>query len=194
MKNAIQKAFGDNPLYCKDLASIINLNRWDALHKLLDNGKIAIGGKTDRDKLRIEPTVLEDVDMEMPIMKEEIFGPILPVLEYQTKGEVLEIIKQNSHPLAFYIFSNDKAVSDFYFEKIPFGGGIVNDAIVHLANPHLPFGGVGTSGYGNYHGKFGFDIFSHAKAMMKAVIWFDLKQRYAPYSDGAMRLIKRLMR
>lgn len=194
LKKCIHQFYGKNPLENSDLASIINAKRFKVLSSFLEEGNILIGGETKEETLRISPTVIDGVSMHHKVMKEEIFGPILPVLEYENEQEVLDVVAQNSHPLSLYIFTQNKKIENFFLQNIAFGGGAVNDAIIHPANPNLPFGGIGSSGIGAYHGKYGFDTFSHQKAIVKSVNWFDLKSKYPPYTVGAMKLVKRLMR
>ena len=126
-------------------------------------------------------------------MKDEIFGPVLPIATYETEEELLDLARRNPDPLAAYIFSKDSQFADRISRELPFGGGCINNAMLHIVNPHLPFGGVRNSGWGAYHGRHSFDSFSHSKSMIKTGRWFDLKQKYPPYSALALKLIKKLM-
>ncbi len=180
-------------LESEDYASIIDAKQFDRLKKYLGQGNIVFGGKYDEHALRIEPTLMDGVELEDDIMKEEIFGPLLPILSYSTIAEAKRIIARNPYPLALYIFTHDEEVENNLINEVQFGGGMVNNTIVHLSNPHLPFGGIGTSGFGNYHGKSGFLTFSHQKAIMKTATWFDLDQKYPPYSGLGYKLVKRVM-
>ena len=152
-----------------------------------------MGGDTDRDQLYIAPTIIDHPSLDSLAMKDEIFGPILPVIPYQTKADIEAIIDRYEKPLAGYIFSRKRSFSNWFLERCSFGGGAVNDTIIHFINEKLPFGGVGHSGIGNYHGKYSFLTFSHAKAVVKKGNWLDLPFRYAPYK-GKNALLKIVMR
>lgn len=185
--------YGKNPLENKDYTSIVNRDRFLALQELMHDGEILFGGQMDEKNLRISPTLIDGVTLDDKIMQEEIFGPLLPILTYTEISEAKRIIAANPYPLSFYVFTKSRKVEKAFIDDVQFGGGAVNNAIVHLANPELPFGGVGTSGFGSYHGKSGFDTFSHEKSIMKSATWFDLKQKYPPYSSFVLRLIKWVM-
>lgn len=156
--------------------------------------KVFIGGNGDTGSRFIEPTVLDNVTWDSPIMEQEIFGPILPVIEYDNLDDVLDIIKQRPKPLALYLFSNDKAVQRKVLSSVPYGGGCVNDTIIHLATPYMGFGGVGESGMGSYHGKRSFDTFTHYKSIVKKSNVIDLPMRYHPYSEKKLAFIKKVMK
>ncbi len=156
--------------------------------------KVFIGGNGDTGSRFIEPTVLDNVTWDSPIMEQEIFGPILPVIEYDNLDDVLDIIKQRPKPLALYLFSNDKAVQRKVLSFVPYGGGCVNDTIIHLATPYMGFGGVGESGMGSYHGKRSFDTFTHYKSIVKKSNVIDLPMRYHPYSEKKLAFIKKVMK
>ncbi len=179
----IEKALGTNPEQSPDFARIVNLKNWQRLNDLLNNETILFGGQTNKDSLYIAPTLLDEPKSTSPVMNEEIFGPILPILSYQTTSDLERVIKSYEKPLALYIFSTNKSFTDEILQKYSFGGGCVNDTVVHLVNNRLPFGGVGHSGMGAYHGKLSFDIFSHKKAIVKRGTWLDLPLRYAPYNE-----------
>ena len=179
----IEKALGTNPEESQDFARIVNLKNWQRLHNLLENETILHGGQTNKDSLYIAPTLLDEPKSSSPIMNEEIFGPILPILSFQSETDLEKVINSYEKPLALYIFSNNKSFTDEILKKYSFGGGCVNDTVVHLVNNRLPFGGVGHSGMGAYHGKLSFDIFSHKKAIVKRGTWLDLPLRYAPYNE-----------
>ncbi|WP_370628697.1 aldehyde dehydrogenase [Flavobacterium sp. SOK18b] len=179
----IEKALGTNPEQSPDFARIVNLKNWQRLNDLLNNETILFGGQTNKDTLYIAPTLLDEPKSTSPVMNEEIFGPILPILSYQTTSDLERVIKSYEKPLALYIFSTNKSFTDEILKKYSFGGGCVNDTVVHLVNNRLPFGGVGHSGMGAYHGKLSFDIFSHKKAIVKRGTWLDLPLRYAPYNE-----------
>lgn len=192
LKACLQDFYPQGALKSTDYTSIIHQKHFDTISGYLDSGELYFGGERDVEHLRIAPTIILDPDLDSPVMTTEIFGPVLPVLTFDFLEEAREIIDRNPNPLAFYLFSADKGNQD-YWKKMPFGGGAINNSIVHLANPDLPFGGIGNSGQGAYHGKFGFDTFSHPKAIIKSGTWFDLKQKYPPYSNFALKLIRRLM-
>jgi aldehyde dehydrogenase (NAD+) len=194
LQKVIREFYGSKPLESKDYTRIVNKDRYQALKQYLQYGKLRFGGSYNDERLMIEPTLITDVPMDSPLMQEEIFGPILPILSYEKPREALDLIQQNPNPLAFYIFTKDKAIEDTFVNELSFGGGAINNTVVHLTNPELPFGGIGNSGIGNYHGRYGFDAFSHFKSIMKSGTWFDLKRKYPPYSQAAYRMIKWLMK
>ena len=179
----IEKALGTNPEESPDFARIINLKNWQRQLSLLENQKILFGGQSNRDSLYLAPTLLDEPKMDSLVMTEEIFGPILPILSYESKADIDKIISSFGKPLSLYLFSRNKSFVDEVLQKYSFGGGCINDTVIHLANNRLPFGGVGNSGMGAYHGKLSFDIFSHKKAIVKRGLWLDLPIRYAPYKD-----------
>ncbi|BBC26525.1 aldehyde dehydrogenase [Pseudanabaena sp. ABRG5-3] len=185
--------FGDNPQQSPDLARIVNDRQFDRLVGLLDEGKILIGGDSDKSDLFVSPTIIDEVSPHSKIMAEEIFGPILPILEYEQISEAIALINTRPKPLALYLFSNNKQKQEQILQEVSFGGGCFNDTIMHLGNPELPFGGVGNSGIGSYHGKATFDTFSHRKSVLKNSFRFDLKFRYPPYTmtlDALKKFIK----
>lgn len=172
---------------------IINRKNFERLQKLIVPEKIYFGGDNIPDKLYLHPTILQDITWEDDVMKEEVFGPILPVLSYQYYREALAEIVVRDKPLAAYLFSDDRDEQELFTEQLSFGGGCINDVLMHLGNPHLPFGGVGNSGIGNYHGKYGFETFSHQKAVMKRAMWGEPDLKYPPYTEKKMKWIKKLM-
>ncbi|NLW22657.1 MAG: aldehyde dehydrogenase, partial [Tissierellia bacterium] len=161
IKSYINKYYGENPIESPNLGRIINENRFDRLVSLLEDGNIILGGDYNREEKYISPTLVEDIRVDHPLMKEEIFGPILPILSYRDISEVIDIVNKNPYPLALYLFAKDKGIESYIIENIQFGGGCINHLITHVANPHLPFGGIGFSGMGRYHSKYSFDTFSH---------------------------------
>ncbi|RTY87638.1 aldehyde dehydrogenase [Flavobacterium sp. RSP15] len=179
----IEKALGPNPEESPDYARIINLKNWQRQLHLLENQKILFGGQYNKDTLFLAPTLLDEPKMDSPVMTEEIFGPILPILSYHSEADIEKIILSFEKPLSLYLFSQNKSFIAEVLQKYSFGGGCINDTVIHLANNRLPFGGVGTSGMGAYHGKRSFDTFSHKKAIVKRGTWLDLPIRYAPYKD-----------
>lgn len=182
IKKEILVQFGENPLENEAYGKIINEKHFERLINLVDVSKIVVGGKNSSETLKIEPTVLTDIAWSDKVMQEEIFGPILPILTYSNLDEIIETIEEKPHPLALYIFSNDKKNIQKVTQFCRYGGGCINDVVVHLATSEMPFGGVGASGIGAYHGKFGFDTFSHKKSILDKKTWLDLPMRYQPYN------------
>ncbi len=193
LKNTITKFFGDKPEESYNYGKIINEKQFDRLVSYLQQGDLIYGGRHDRSKLFIEPSILDHVSMDVAVMKDEIFGPVLPVICFSTKEEALKIIAQNKNPLAFYVFTSSGSKEKDWLNSVAFGGGCVNNASWHLTNHHLPFGGRGFSGTGNYHGKNSFDTFSHKKAVMKTPTWFDPAIKYPPFK-GKLKLFKLVIR
>lgn len=179
----IEKALGTNPEESQDYARIINLKNWQRQLSLLENQTILSGGQSNKETLYLAPTLLDEPKMDSLVMKEEIFGPILPILSYESKSDIKKIIASFEKPLSLYLFSQNKSFIDEVLQKYSFGGGCINDTVIHLVNNRLPFGGVGNSGMGAYHGKLTFDLFSHKKGIVKKGNWLDLQLRYAPYRD-----------
>ena len=177
----------------ENFTRIINQRNFDRLANLIDNDKIFCGGALDREKLHISPTVLQNINWEDKVMQEEIFGPILPVLSYSDYNSILTKIASGEKPLAAYLFSTNKKEMELFTNNISFGGGCINEVLMHISNPNLPFGGVGNSGIGNYHGKFGFQAFTHAKAVMERVNWGEPNLKYPPYTDFKKKIIKKML-
>lgn len=193
IKNQLINFFGQDAYSSDNYGKIINEKQFDRIVKYLSEGNIIYGGKTDKVNLYIEPTLITDVNIDSLIMKEEIFGPVLPVISFQQMEEALSIILKNKNPLAFYVFTSSKEKERNWLQSVAFGGGCVNNASWHLTNHHLPFGGRGFSGSGQYHGKYSFDTFSHKKAVMKTPTWFDPSIKYPPYK-GKLKLFKWVIR
>lgn len=193
LKESIQKFFGDKPEESYSYGKIINEKQFNRIVGYLSQGKVAYGGRTDKEKLFIEPTILTDISVEGSIMKDEIFGPVLPVIAFNTMEEAKKIIEKHSNPLSFYIYTSSSKKEKDWLEAVPAGGSCVNNSSWHLTNHHLPFGGRGFSGTGNYHGKFSFDTFSHKKAVMKTPTWFDPSIKYPPFK-GKLKLFKWVIR
>ncbi|MBD2317849.1 aldehyde dehydrogenase [Phormidium tenue] len=177
----VKAFFGENAQTSPDLARIVNDRQFDRLVGLLDEGKVLIGGNSDKSDRFIAPTLIDAVSPNSKIMAEEIFGPILPILEYDQLSEAIAFVNAQAKPLALYFFSSNKQNQERIIQETSYGGGCFNDIIMHLGNPELPFGGVGHSGMGSYHGKASFDTFSHRKSVLKNSFRFDLKWRYPPY-------------
>lgn len=181
-------------LESKNFTKIINQKRFDVLKTYLTEGNIIIGGEMDEKVLYISPTLIENLDKNAKVMQDEIFGPILPIFTYENLTEVFEFIQTHKNPLALYLFTNNEKTEEEILTKIPFGGGCINNTLIHLGNPELPFGGRGNSGMGSYHGKFGFNVFSHQKAIIKTGTWLDPSIKYPPYSELKTKLIKMVMK
>ena len=188
----IIKAYGKKIDKSPDFARIINTKNWLRLANMIEPEKVIFGGETDANELYISPTLIEEPTLDSPVMKEEIFGPILPILIYETEADIQNVISRYEKPLSFYIFSENKSFAKKLIKTYAFGGGCINDTVVHFSNKRLPFGGVGHSGMGAYHGQLSFDIFSHHKAVVKKANWLDLPMRYAPYKDK-LASIKRIL-
>ncbi|MCY9510732.1 aldehyde dehydrogenase [Paenibacillus larvae] len=189
MKKQIRKLFGqpfDSP---EQFPRIINERHFDRIINLMSSGQTIEGGRYDRERLIIEPTLLDQVTWEDPIMKEEIFGPVLPILTYTDLSEVIRSVSARPKPLALYAFTTSNLIQERLIDSVPFGGGCMNDTIMHIVNPHLPFGGTGNSGMGSYHGKSSFDQFSHYKSVLKQTNRFDLPFRY-PNRRNGLKLLK----
>ncbi len=180
----IKKQYGENPLQNPDYGKIINEKHFDRLCGLINPEKTVLGGDYNKETLQIAPTVLDNVTWEDAVMQEEIFGPIMPILTFETMDEVYDLLADKAKPLALYIFSEDKRTIREVTECCRYGGGCVNDCIIHLATSEMAFGGVGESGMGGYHGKDGFDAFSHTKSIVDKKTWMDLPMRYQPYDRG----------
>lgn len=182
--------FGREPLSNPNYGKIINEKHFDRILGLIDREKLVCGGESDRTSLRIAPTVMKDVTWEDAVMGEEIFGPVLPVLTYEKLDDAIRAVEAHSHPLALYFFSENRALQKQVLAKCRFGGGCINDTVIHLATSEMPFGGVGGSGMGGYHGKIGFQEFSHTRSIVDKKTWMDLPMRYQPYSSIKDRLIR----
>ncbi|WP_255294811.1 aldehyde dehydrogenase [Bacillus sp. AFS041924] len=193
LKNEIVHFYSDKPLLNNDYTKIISERHFNRLVNFLNNGEIVHGGEYDPLTHKIEPTLITNLSWESPIMSEEIFGPVLPILSYENLDEVMNEINQHPKPLALYIFTESKSISNKVIERVPFGGGCVNDTLYHMANPNLPFGGVGESGSGNYHGEYSFSAFTHDKSVLLQTTKMDLKIRYHT-TKNALRFIRKLLK
>lgn len=193
IKLYINKYYGEDPRNSKNLGRIINEKRFDRLISLLEGSNILEGGCFNKKDRFIAPTLIDEVDMEHPIMQEEIFGPILPILTYKDISDVIDIVRKNPYPLALYLFTENKTIKNYIIENIQFGGGCINHLISHVANANLPFGGVGFSGMGRYHSKYTFDLFSHEKSIFKSKGKFDSNLLYPPYKEKNLRLAKKFL-
>lgn len=193
LKKCIQQFYSEDPSTDYNYGKIINQKQFNRIINYLKEGNIIYGGKYDESKLYIEPTLIHNVSLESPLMQEEIFGPILPIISFETKQDALNIISQNKNPLSCFVITESKANEKFWLQHVAFGGGCINNASWHLTNHYLPFGGRGFSGIGNYHGKYSFETFSHKKAIMKTPTWFDPSIKYPPFK-GKLKLFKWIIR
>lgn len=192
---AIESFYGDNVMESPDYGRIINMRQFDRLASIISKEwpQIIYGGDVDTTKLFIEPTLLDGVTWESPSMEDEIFGPILPIMEYDHLGEVIHRIRQLPKPLSAYMFTENEQAANYFIESLPFGGGCINDTVSHVGNTNLPFGGVGSSGLNAYHGKDSFDVFTHAKAMMRRSTKIPMRLALPPY-ENKLKLVKPLIR
>jgi aldehyde dehydrogenase (NAD+) len=193
MKESIQKFFSDKPEDSYSYGKIINEKQFNRISSYLAQGKVVYGGRTSKEKLFIEPTLISDVSMDSSIMRDEIFGPVLPIIPFANKEDALAVIQQNPNPLSFYIYTSSSKKEKEWLDAVPAGGSCVNNSSWHLTNHHLPFGGRGFSGSGNYHGKYSFETFSHKRAVMKTPAWFDPNIKYPPFK-GKLKLFKWVIR
>lgn len=189
----IQRQYGEKPLENQDYGNIVNEKHFTRVLGLIESDKLVFGGRSDPDSLRLEPTILSPCTWESPAMGEEIFGPVLPILTYESLDEAVREINARPHPLALYLFSKDKKAIQMVTERCQFGGGCVNDTIIHLATTKMGFGGVGASGMGAYHGQIGFDTFSHKKSIVDKKTWLDLPMRYQPYRPLYAKVVRFFM-
>ncbi len=193
-KKAITEFYGETPLTSKNYGSIINEKHFNRLINYLEDGQVVLGGEIDTTNKKIPPTLLDSVDINSKVMTEEIFGPILPIIEFNDIDDVIDFIESRPSPLAMYLFTQDKNIENRVLKECRFGGGCVNDTIVHIASEYLPFGGVGESGMGSYHGENSFKTFTHYKSVLKKKTWFDLPIRYAPYTKEKSNVIKKFLK
>ena len=180
-ENSIREMFGDNPKESEYYPRIVHDKAMKRLQGLMKDGEIVIGGDVDEQEKYIAPTVIDKVQLDFPIMQEEIFGPLLPVLEFEKITEVIDYVNRHEKPLAFYYFGKSKDAKEVLY-KTTSGGGCINDTLMHIVNHHLPFGGVGNSGIGKYHGKDSFLAFSNQRAVVNTPTWIDLPVKYAPFN------------
>jgi len=192
LKKQTQLITGDNPLESESYIRIINSRHFQRLNKLINTEKVFSGGTTNASENYIEPTILKDVTWDDACMKQEIFGPILPVMRFDKISDAISKVKDEPNPLALYIFSKNKQHHSKIVNELSFGGGCINDAVMHFSNKYLPFGGVGSSGMGNYHGEHGFKAFSHQKAMYKRHLWIEPNIKYAPYTKFKFNILRYL--
>lgn len=193
LKSTAEQFFTSNPQESYNYGKMINEKQFSRVSGYLNNGTVVYGGKTDKEKLYISPTILTDVQPGSPVMNEEIFGPVLPVISFTDPAEARALIAKHPNPLAFYVYTASSSKATEWLHAVAAGGSCVNNSSWHLTNHHLPFGGRGFSGTGNYHGKYSFDTFSHKKAVMKTPTWFDPNIKYPPFK-GKLKLFKWVIR
>jgi aldehyde dehydrogenase (NAD+) len=193
LKSAIREFFSEDPSASYNYGKIINERSFNRLLTYLKEGSILYGGRYDATTRYIEPTIIENISAESLVMGDEIFGPVLPIISFNTFEEAKAVINRNANPLAFYVFTSSKENEERWLTQIPFGSGCVNNASWQLTNVNLPFGGRGNSGIGAYHGKYSFAVFSHQKAVMKTPTWFDPKIKYPPFM-GKLKWFKKIIR
>jgi aldehyde dehydrogenase (NAD+) len=193
LKQEITNAYGENPELSPDFTRIINTKNWERLQHLIEPEKVIFGGNSNKENCYLAPTLIDNPSHDSEIMKDEIFGPLLPILSYENTVDLKHVISKYEKPLSLYVFTTNSYFAEEMIQKFSFGGGCVNDTVVHFSNHRLPFGGVGHSGIGAYHGTLSFDTFSHKKAIVKKANWLDLPMRYAPYNDK-LKTIKKLLK
>ncbi len=191
---AIERYYGKEPLESPDLPSIINTENYERVKSYLTQGKLIYGGRYDDKRRKIAPTLLLNPDLSSEVMTREIFGPVLPVITFREPEEPVNIIRSRPKPLALYLFTENSQTIDWYMEHMAFGNGCINDTLIQFANAHLPFGGVGHSGMGKYHGKYSLESFSHRKAVSRKTTAFDITFRYPPYTADKLKQLKRFMK
>ena len=194
LKKHLLAMTGGDALTNDQYVHMINRKHYDRVMGLIDPAKVVLGGQGDPETLRIAPTILDNVTADDAVMQEEIFGPVLPVMSYDSLDEAVEFIRSREHPLALYLFSEDKRTQERFLKSVPFGGGCINDTIIHLATSRMGFGGVGHSGMGSYHGKKSFETFSHEKSIVDKSTWMDMPVRYMPYSPIKDKLLRMFLR
>jgi aldehyde dehydrogenase (NAD+) len=193
LKKEIIAAYGENPKLSPDFPRIVNEKNWHRLVSMIEPQKVIFGGVTDVEDCYISPTLVEEDSLDSLLMEDEIFGPILPILTYKEEAEIATVISKYEKPLALYVFTDDRKFAKKIIKNHSFGGGCINETVIHFSNKRLPFGGVGHSGIGAYHGKLSFDTFSHHKGVVKKATWLDLPMRYAPYNNK-LASIKKLLK
>lgn len=193
MKQVLLRFFGEDASQSDNYGKMINEKQWNRVVGYLQQGTVLFGGNVNKEHLFIAPTLLGINDTNVPVMQEEIFGPVLPILPYETKEDAKQIISVNSNPLAFYVFTQSNDLAEAWLAEVPSGGACINNCSWHLTNPNLPFGGRGNSGIGQYHGQYSFQTFTHPKAVFKTPAWFDPAIKYPPFT-GKLKLFKWLIR
>ena len=189
----IEEYYTKKPLENSDYSKMINKRHFKRVNKLMKNQSVIYGGGSNKETQTIEPTLVLEPELDTELMQEEIFGPILPILTYREVSQAVEFIRSKDKPLALYLFTQDKALKEYIIKNLSFGGAAINDTLIHQSNYNLPFGGVGASGMGQYHGKYSLETFSHPKSVIEKTDLFDIKLRYPPYKDCALKFIKKIM-
>ncbi|TLQ41770.1 aldehyde dehydrogenase [Ruoffia tabacinasalis] len=189
----IEEYYTKKPLENSDYSKMINKSHFKRVKKLMRNQSVIYGGGSNKEMLTIEPTLVLEPELDTELMQEEIFGPILPILTYREVSQAVEFIRSKDKPLALYLFTQDKALKEYIIKNLSFGGAAINDTLIHQSNYNLPFGGVGASGMGQYHGRYSLETFSHPKSVIEKTDLFDIKLRYPPYKDWALKLIQKIM-
>ncbi|XZK29591.1 aldehyde dehydrogenase [Clostridium perfringens] len=193
LEEEIKNQFGDNPLESKDYSKMVNEREFNRVLSYIDKEKLVFGGNYNRKTFQIEPTILKNITWDDPVMEREIFGPIFPILTFENLDEVIRVVNSKDKPLALYYFSEDKNKIEKVLNSTSSGGVTINDTLVHVSSSYLPFGGVGNSGMGEYHGKYSFDLFSNKKGVMNRKTFLDLKIRYAPFQNK-LTIVKKIMK
>lgn len=193
LAKSIRYVLGNDPVNSKLTPRIINEEEFDRITSLIDPGKVVIGGKHDRGNLFIEPTVMDDVTQSDPVMKEEVFGPVLPLISYENLDDLISMLKTQPAPVALYIFTKNTRLARKILREVPSGGGMVNDVVLQFINMNTPFGGMGESGMGRYHGRTGFEAFSHQKTILVKPFWFDLFLKYPPHREINLKIIRTVL-
>ncbi|HEY9840686.1 MAG TPA: aldehyde dehydrogenase [Candidatus Obscuribacterales bacterium] len=194
MARCIKEFYGSNPQQSPDYARIVNDTHFERLSRMIKPEQVAVGGQHERGSRYIAPTILSPVNWDDQVMEDELFGPLLPILTYRSLEEVIEKVQSRPRPLALYFFSENKAHQQMIINRLNFGGGCINDTMIHLATPYLPFGGIGPSGMGGYHGRFSFEAFSHRKALMQRPLKLDLPLRYPPYPSWKEKVVRQILK
>ena len=190
LKKQVEIIHGNNPKGKETYVRIINNRHFERLNDLIHRDKIYCGGETDEGNLYISPTILDNISFDDKVMEDEIFGPILPVIEFNDLDDIIKKVRTRPNPLALYVFTKTSKIKKRLIREISFGGGAINDTVLHLSNSRLPFGGKGFSGTGNYHGKAGFETFSHKKSILFKALWFEPFLKYTPYNKFKLKLLK----
>ena len=192
LTGSIESFYGKEPKESPDYCRIVNDRNFERLEKLLKDAEVYYGGRTDPKERYIEPTVLRTASLDCAVMRDEIFGPILPVIQIGESDQAIDFVNSRPKPLALYLFSKSRSVKKRVLEETSSGGVCVNDVVMHMPSPYLPFGGVGPSGMGHYHGKRSFETFTHQKGVVSKSTWPDFSIRYAPYSESKLKWMRLL--
>ena len=190
----VVRQYGERPLENPAYGKMVNRKHFDRVRGLIDPARVVLGGAADEKALKIEPTIMDKATPRDPVMGEEIFGPVLPVIAFDTLDEAIDLVRSRPTPLALYLFSQDRATQRRVMREVPFGGGCVNDTIMHLATSHMGFGGMGASGMGSYHGRKSFETFTHEKSILGKATFVDAPLRYQPYSSWKSKLVRAFLR